>query len=184
VRILDPWPEVPARIEALGPAPQGVIATNPTWPSKSRRSARFGNWPWETGRETGWMRYLRSPRCVNSLSVRVTRAGADRRSASLQGRVHGDRGVREPARTSGRVALVLQRTQRERRRRQRIEKPMPRARGRWPSLERASSRHLVFLGGARRGSSRFRRQTHALRPKSVVSGHATSANTNENPPTK
>jgi hypothetical protein len=31
VRILDPWPEVPARIEALGPAPRGMIATNPTW---------------------------------------------------------------------------------------------------------------------------------------------------------
>jgi 5-methylcytosine-specific restriction endonuclease McrA len=31
VRILDPLPEVPARIEALGPAPRGVVATNPTW---------------------------------------------------------------------------------------------------------------------------------------------------------
>jgi hypothetical protein len=31
VRILDPLPEVPARIDALGPAPRGVVATNPTW---------------------------------------------------------------------------------------------------------------------------------------------------------
>jgi hypothetical protein len=31
VRVLDPLPAVPARIEALGPAPRGVGATNPTW---------------------------------------------------------------------------------------------------------------------------------------------------------
>jgi hypothetical protein len=31
VRVLDPLPPVPARIEALGPVPQGVVATNPTW---------------------------------------------------------------------------------------------------------------------------------------------------------
>jgi 5-methylcytosine-specific restriction endonuclease McrA len=31
VRVLAPLPAVPARIEALGPVPRGVIATNPTW---------------------------------------------------------------------------------------------------------------------------------------------------------
>jgi 5-methylcytosine-specific restriction endonuclease McrA len=31
VRVLDPLPAVPARIEALGPAPRGVVATNPSW---------------------------------------------------------------------------------------------------------------------------------------------------------
>jgi hypothetical protein len=31
VRLLDPLPAVPARIEALGPAPQGIVPCNPTW---------------------------------------------------------------------------------------------------------------------------------------------------------
>ena len=31
VRILDPLPAVPARIEALGPSPLGVVHTHPTW---------------------------------------------------------------------------------------------------------------------------------------------------------
>ncbi len=31
VRILDPLPAVPARIEALGPSPLAVVHTHPTW---------------------------------------------------------------------------------------------------------------------------------------------------------
>jgi hypothetical protein len=31
VRVLDPLPAVPARIEALGPVPRGMVATNSTW---------------------------------------------------------------------------------------------------------------------------------------------------------
>lgn len=31
MRLLDPLPAVPARIEALGPAPRGVTTNTPTW---------------------------------------------------------------------------------------------------------------------------------------------------------
>ncbi len=31
VRVLDPLPAVPARIDALGPAPLGLVPSNPTW---------------------------------------------------------------------------------------------------------------------------------------------------------
>jgi hypothetical protein len=73
VRLLDPLPSVPARIEALGPPLPGAAPSNPTWTAASttgsRRSicARYGPWS-RRSRSAATVHRKGSRRCRRSRS--------------------------------------------------------------------------------------------------------------------